>query len=76
MENKLNHTTPRLLSLKEVIRLTGKSRSTLWRDINAKTFPLPLKIGLRSIAFKSNEISEWIESRSRIQLNGTNGEGK
>lgn len=76
MEIKLNDTTPRLLSLKEVIRLTGKSRSTLWRDINAKTFPLPLKIGLRRIAFKFSDIEKWVESRPRIQLNGINKEGK
>ncbi|MBL8500810.1 MAG: AlpA family phage regulatory protein [Nitrosomonas sp.] len=65
-----------LLSLKEVVRRTTKSRSALWRDIQAKTFPLPIKIGQRSIAFKSSEIAEWMESRPRVQLNGANGEGK
>jgi len=69
-------TMPHLLSLKTVIDLTGKSRSTLWRDINAGTFPLPIKIGQRSIAFKSSEISEWVDARPRVQLNGTNKEGK
>lgn len=67
-----NETEPELLSLKEVIRRTTKSRSTLWRDIRAKTFPLPIKIGQRSIAFKSSEISKWIESCPRVQSSDTN----
>ena len=69
-----NEIEPELLSLKEVVRRTTKSRSALWRDIQAKNFPPPIKIGQRSIAFKSSEISEWIESRPRVKLNGTDGE--
>ncbi len=64
----LNDIEPTLITLKEVVRRTTRSRSSIWRDIHSGRFPIPIKIGAR-VAFKSSEISEWIESRPRVQLN-------
>lgn len=43
--------------------ITGKSRSSVYRDIKAGTFPEPVKIGPRSIAWKSTDIDAWLASR-------------
>lgn len=60
---------PFFLSLNEVMQMTGKARSTLWRDINAGLFPVPRKIGRRRIAFLHSEITEWAHSCPQIQIN-------
>jgi len=67
---------PRLVSLKIAIRLVSASRSSIYRWIHAGTFPIPVRMGERAIAFKLSELEKWIESRPRVQLNGANGEGK
>lgn len=64
-----------LVRLNEAIRLTSYSRSSIWRAIRAGTFPTPLRIGSRAIAFRLSELEKWIESRPRVQLNGDDMEG-
>ena len=39
------------------------SRTTLWRWVDAGTFPKPMKIGVRAIAWDSCDIDAWIEGR-------------
>lgn len=51
-----------LLRLKEVMRRTAKCRSDIYREAG-KTFPAPLKIGERSIAWPAHEIEAWIAQR-------------
>ena len=67
---------PQLVCLKIALRMVSASRSSIYRWIHAGTFPVPVRIGERAIAFKLSELEKWIESRPRVQLNGTNGEGK
>lgn len=67
---------PHLVSLKIAIRLVSASRSSIYRWIHAGTFPTPVRIGERAIAFHRAELTEWINSRPRIQLNGTNNEDR
>lgn len=67
---------PHLVSLKIAIRLVSASRSSIYRWIHAGTFPTPVRIGERAIAFKLSELEKWIESRPRVELNGINKEGK
>jgi prophage regulatory protein len=54
-----------LLRLPEVIKLTGKSRSSIYAGIKDCSFVQPIKIGERSIAFIEAEIQEWIDDRIR-----------
>lgn len=42
--------------------ITGKSRSSLYRDVAAGTFPAPVKIGQRSVAWRSTDIESWLAS--------------
>ncbi len=55
--------------LPTVKRRTGLSRSEIYRQIKVGTFPRPVKLGLRSSAWVSTEITTWIDQR--IEKRGT-----
>ena len=75
-EDHKTNSKPQFVRLKETIQITNFSRSSIYRGIRDGSFPVPVRIGERAIAFKLNELEKWIESRPRVQLNGANGEGK
>lgn len=52
-----------ILRLPEVIVKTGRSRSTLYADIEAGRFPKPIKLGARAIGFVADEVDAWIAER-------------
>ncbi len=55
-------TPTKLIKLPEVIDRTAKGKSTIWAGIKAGTFPAPIKIGPRAIAFIESEIEAEIQS--------------
>jgi prophage regulatory protein len=52
-----------LLRLPDVVKLTKRSRSSIYAGIKDGSFVQPIKIGERSIAFIEREVQEWIEAR-------------
>ena len=54
-----------LLTDDEVKRLTGLGRSWRYRLCRQGKFPMPVKVGLRRIAYRSDEIEAWINARTR-----------
>lgn len=48
-----------LVRLQQVRAETQKSTSTLYRDIRNGTFPAPIKIGARSVAWTRESIETW-----------------
>lgn len=52
-----------LLRLREVCRRTGKSRSAIYREIAAGTFPAPVKLGISASAWPEHEVAAWCEAR-------------
>lgn len=52
----------RILRLPNVIERTGLSRSTVYRKIQERTFPKPLKISERCIGWRESELEAWLES--------------
>ena len=50
-----------LLRRKEVLRLTSLSQSSLYRLINESRFPLPVRISPRCVAWRSEEVEDWID---------------
>ncbi len=56
-------TTVRLLRISEVMAITGLGRDAIYRLSKKAAFPLPRKIGSRASAWRSDEISRWVESR-------------
>lgn len=54
-----------LLRLPEVIKKTGLSRSFIYDHVAKGSFPSPIKLGARVVAWRSEEIDGWIEQRTR-----------
>lgn len=52
----------RLLRLPSVLAKVAMSRTELHRRITAGTFPKPLKLGMRTVAWTESSIDEWIKS--------------
>lgn len=54
----------RILRLKEVQKITGLSRSTIYAEIAKGNFPKQVKLtGARSVGWHENTIVQWVESR-------------
>jgi predicted DNA-binding transcriptional regulator AlpA len=57
-----------------VLRITGFSAATLWREIQAQRFPAPVPISPNRVGFLESEVREWFlaakASRERIAGRG------
>jgi len=47
------------IRLPELLRLTGMSRSWIYKEMAECRFPYPVKIGLRCVAWPASAIVEW-----------------
>ncbi len=52
-----------LLRLPTVQELTGLSPTTIWRREKAGQFPRRRRVGPNAVAWRSDEVDEWIRSR-------------
>lgn len=57
----------RILRRKDVEQLTGLSRSTIYRHVNAGTFPAPVKLTERLIGWRASAISGWMDTAQHCQ---------
>ena len=53
----------RIIRTKELLEITGLSRTTIWRMEKAGTFPKRVNLGEASVGWRYSEVSEWIEGR-------------
>ena len=53
-----------LLRIRDVVKLTALSSSTITRMRNAGQFPQPVKIGSRAVRWRLSDIKAWIESKT------------
>lgn len=53
----------RFIRFPEVQSITGRSRPTIYRDIEAGAFPKPIKIGPRAVAWPLSVIQEWMDNQ-------------
>jgi prophage regulatory protein len=62
-----NQTRPnqseRLLKLPEVETTVSLRRSSIYAGVKAKTFPAPIKLSRRAVAWRDSEIQAWIAGR-------------
>lgn len=56
----------RMLRRKEVEAITGRSRSSIYEGMAAGTFPKPVKIGARAVAWPESVIRQWIAERMEV----------
>lgn len=52
-----------LIRMKEVVQMTGLSRSTLYRLQQLDEFPRSIKLGCRSVAWMRGDIDDWIKEK-------------
>ena len=55
----------RIIRREEVTRLTGIARATLYKLIKEGKFPVPLRLGERSVGWRLSDIDEWLTSPDR-----------
>jgi len=53
----------RLMRRAEVLRVTGLSKSALYRKIGDRTFPSAIALSIHSVAWLESEVEAWIGSR-------------
>ncbi len=55
-----------ILRTRDVTRVTGLSRTTVWRLERAGKFPPRMRLGENSVGWLEEEVQSWIESRPRF----------
>lgn len=55
--------TQRIIAKKEVIHLTGLSKSTIYLYIQKGKFPPPIQIGFRRVGWIESEVGEWLQNK-------------
>lgn len=63
IQNHIHQQQKLLLRIDDVIHYTGLSRSSIFAGIKTGSFPAPVRIGKRLIAWRSIDISTWVNSR-------------
>lgn len=58
----INDAPERILRLNAVLDRTGLSRATLYRKVEAGTFPRQLRIAARCTGWRESEINEWLRN--------------
>jgi prophage regulatory protein len=51
---------PALIRMKEVMKITGLGRTSIYRKMKEGTFPEPLRLGVRTVAWRSEDLNAWI----------------
>ena len=54
---------PVFLRERQVKAITGLSRTTRYLGVKSGTFPAPISIGARAVAWLSSDIEKWIDDR-------------
>ena len=57
-----------LLRLPQVEATCGLKKSAIYIRIKEGTFPVPVRLGPKSVAWRSDEVSQWVDSRPRAQV--------
>lgn len=63
MSAPTNQITARLLRLPAVIDRCGISRALIYKHVNDNTFPQPVIVGTRHVAWREADVEAWIASR-------------
>ena len=66
------HPIDPVLKLKDVCPVIKRSASAINRDRRLGTFPAPLRLGARSVGWRTSDIQQWIADRERV----TNARGR
>ena len=56
----------KILRMPDVLDKVGVSRTTIWRQVKAGTFPSPIRLSARSVGWRENEVDEWLDAQPAI----------
>ena len=56
---------PRILRMNELRRLTRLSKATIYRLLKSGAFPRPIRLSVRAVGWRTEEIDDWLASRER-----------
>jgi prophage regulatory protein len=59
-----------ILRKRQVEEMTGRSYTSLRRDMERAAFPRPVQIGPRAIGWRAQDVIGWIEARQVAHLPG------
>jgi prophage regulatory protein len=55
----------RFLRLPEVKAITGLGKTSIYEQIREKSFPAPVRLGLRAVGWVESEVRQWAQERVR-----------
>ena len=58
-----NRAQPRFLRISEVLNLVGVTRSTLYRWMDAGTFPKQISVGGNTVVWVESAVTAWMEDQ-------------
>ena len=53
----------KIIKLPAVTEITGRSRSSILRDVDTGKFPKPIRLSQSSVGWIESEVFEWIDER-------------
>ncbi|BBP45868.1 hypothetical protein THMIRHAS_12410 [Thiosulfatimonas sediminis] len=56
----------KIMRLKEVIEVTGLSRTTIYRKVKAGEFPQRKQLSARSVGWLESDVTAWINQCSTV----------
>lgn len=71
LSDDLNHRIKimRLIKIKEVIKITSLSRATIYKYMAEDSFPKPVSLGAKAVAWVEDEVENWIMDKIERRTN-------
>ncbi len=67
----------RFMRMPEVVAVTGLAKSTIRYCIEEGTFPTPVRLTTRAVAWRESQIRDWMDSRPKqARLSDLEGPGE
>lgn len=57
----------RIMRLREIMRITGLSRSSIYAMMDVGEFPKQVPLGLRAVGWIESEIQAWVDERAGLR---------
>lgn len=52
-----------ILRIKDVVKRTGLSKATIYKQISESAFPKPIQLGTKAVGWLESDLNTWFEER-------------
>jgi prophage regulatory protein len=59
--------SPLCINFENLEKVTGLSRTSLWRRVKDGSFPAPVRLGPNRVAWHMDDVRAWLDSLPRVQ---------